>query len=324
MFEKKFQIGVATIVMMVILRLSLGFHFLYEGVWKIAHPEFSAEGFLLQAKGPAAWIFYAMLPDVDGHQRLKIEKLASGEVILGSQYVDAWNNLKEKVVRKYRLNDEQKHEIDKICQRYRDSARYYLLENQEDIAAYFGALDHFEARKAAGNNGAAFHKKRAWNEMQKLRGEVGVWLTELDAMGEDYQQALWNVLSAEQKEMGPLPVPWTMAHYINFAVTYGLTAIGLCLILGLFTRPAALGGGVFMFFVVLTQPAWPTIYPPAPPVAGHALLVNKDFVEMVALFLVAVTAAGRWGGLDYFVENYIVKQIRLAAGLARRVCARAH
>jgi uncharacterized membrane protein YphA (DoxX/SURF4 family) len=77
--------------------------------------------------------------------------------------------------------------------------------------------------------------------------------------------------------------------------------------LGLFTRPAALAGGCFMLSVVLTQPAWPTVYPPDPPVVGHALLVNKDFVEMIALFALAATAVGRWGGLDYFVENYLLR-----------------
>ena len=74
---------------------------------------------------------------------------------------------------------------------------------------------------------------------------------------------------------------------INFAVTYGLTAIGVCLMLGFCTRLAALGGAAFMCFVVMTQPAFPGIYPPDPPVVGHALLVNKDFVEMLALLVIA-------------------------------------
>jgi hypothetical protein len=42
-------------------------------------------------------------------------------------------------------------------------------------------------------------------------------------------------------------------------------------------------------------------------------LVNKDFVEMVALLVVAATAAGRWGGLDFFVARWIVRPF-----LARR------
>ena len=58
--------------MLVILRLSLGCHFLYEGVWKITNPEFSAEPFLTEAKGPAAPLFYAMLDDIDGRRRLQV------------------------------------------------------------------------------------------------------------------------------------------------------------------------------------------------------------------------------------------------------------
>ena len=59
----KFQIGVAAVVMLVLLRVAIGWHFLYEGVWKISHADkFSAEPFLSQAKGPAAPLFYAMLP----------------------------------------------------------------------------------------------------------------------------------------------------------------------------------------------------------------------------------------------------------------------
>ena len=105
------------------------------------------------------------------------------------------------------------------------------------------------------------------------------------------------------------PFRWSRTAQINFAVTYGLTAIGLCLMLGLCTRLAALGGAMFMLFVVCTQPAWPGIYPPDLPQIGHALLVNKDFVEMLSLLVVAATAAGRWGGLDWFIYNLLGKPI---------------
>ena len=64
-----------TVVLLVALRLGLGCHFLYEGVWKIKHQdEFTAEAvFLTQAKGPAAGMFYSMIPDLDGRQRLQAD-----------------------------------------------------------------------------------------------------------------------------------------------------------------------------------------------------------------------------------------------------------
>ena len=72
MSKQQFQIGFAAVALLVALRLGLGCHFLYEGVWKIRHhDEFTAEPFLTQAKGPLSGIFYAMLDDIDGRRRLQ-------------------------------------------------------------------------------------------------------------------------------------------------------------------------------------------------------------------------------------------------------------
>jgi uncharacterized membrane protein YphA (DoxX/SURF4 family) len=150
-------------------------------------------------------------------------------------------------------------------------------------------------------------------------------------MGEEYRLALWNLLDDDQKAKGMLPklvtspqelpiaLPFaqTRSEALDMAVTYGLTAIGLCLMLGLCTRLAAIGGGVFLLFVVLTQPSWPTLYPPTPAVVGHALIVDKTFVEMVAIFLLATTSVGRWGGLDYFLYHWIGRP--LESHLAKKV-----
>jgi len=103
----------------------------------------------------------------------------------------------------------------------------------------------------------------------------------------------------------PLPFVSTRTELLDFAVTWGLTAIGACLLVGLCTRLAALGGAAFLVFVLLTQPPWPTIYPPAPEVVGHALVVDKNFVELVALLFLATTAVGRWGGLDFFLYRWL-------------------
>jgi hypothetical protein len=32
-------------------------------------------------------------------------------------------------------------------------------------------------------------------------------------------------------------------------------------------------------------------------------LVNKDFIEMIALLVIASTTLGRWTGLDYFLSK---------------------
>ena len=308
--------------MLVILRLSLGCHFLYEGVWKIKHAdEFSARPFLTQAKGPMAPVFYAMVPDLYGKQRLAIVVDEHGKKkITGECYLTVWKDLQQRAVDYYKLDQDQTAKSERLYADYATDLKVYLEENFDDIAGYFDALKRFEDAKA-GNNGAEFQQKRLWDEQQKLRGEVNAWLGHLDKLGEDYQLDLWKILDKDQQAQGPLsldavgpeklplPLPFvdSRSDLIDKGVTYALTAIGLCLVLGLFTRLAALGGGLFLVSVLLTQPPLPWIYPPAPDVVGHALLVDKNFIEMVALFLVATTAAGRWVGLDLLVHKWFVR-----------------
>lgn len=501
MKSRTFQIGMVTVVLMVALRVTIGWHFFYEGVWKIAHPEFSAEGFLKNAKGPAAPLFYAMMPDIDGEKRLAIdrmpvaddlraywrklrndaeirservllkdgadveegreklrqfridshrllweteEKLAaaldeSHEAIMrafGPQepsetdaadepatesgdesgdesggdadqetaappdeatlkavqdlvvrlheiekpyldqlaqfkaeavggnppnyqprvpadaaekapqsliedktivgvgnktlvaverevvgpertYVDRWETLLNRAVKKYQPTDEQRFEMQRLYHRYKNSVETVLEENEQDIASYFGSLQRHRAEVAEGNN-PPFQRKRNWDRMQELRGEAGQWTGELDTMESDLATAMWNVLDEPRRERGDMPASWTMTDLINTAVTWGLTLIGLCLMIGLATRPAALGGGVFLIFVLLTQPPWPTIYPPAPEVVGHALIVDKNFVEMVAVFLLAASPVGRWAGLDYFLENFILRRCPVCKSFCKK------
>jgi uncharacterized membrane protein YphA (DoxX/SURF4 family) len=310
---------VATVVMLVVLRLSLGCHFLYEGLWKIANRKtFSAEPFLAEAKGPLAPLFYAMVPDIDGTERLTYEKDAQGlprltkgkPVVKAESTLAAWQALKDRAVEDYRMTEEQQAEADKLLKRYQAMLKEYLDDNAEEIVAYLGSLSRFQAEKEQGGNNAPYYKKRMWDRRQDLRKEVKVWLAYIDTLGDDFKNDLWNLLDDQRQARGYFPAGWNpfawpQMEQINFAVTYGLTAIGLCLMLGLFTRPAALGGAAFMVFVILTQPNWPTIYPPAGPEGGHALIINKDFVEMVALLLLATTAAGRWGGLDAFLSRWL-------------------
>ncbi len=361
--------------MLVVLRLSLGCHFLYEGYWKIDNRKFTAAPFLSEAKGPLAPLFRAMLDDADGSKRLTIDADENGDprltpedkpVIKAQSTLEAWQALKKHAAEKYAMTDDQKAEADALYNRYEAWLNEYLDENAEEIAGYLDSLERFNAEKARGGNGAPYYKKRIWDRRTGLDGELSGrpaaisclrchmpappaavapapdsvrvplvgepfpsaplapkgeaghyetvakgWLAYIDKLSAGYKTGLWDLLTEKQQEdygyfkAGWNPFAWTRIEQINFAVTYGLTAIGLCLMLGLFTRPAALGGAAFMLFVILTQPSWPTIYPPPGPEGGHALFINKDFIEMVALVLLATTSAGRWGGLDAFLPRWL-------------------
>jgi len=320
-----------TVVVLVALRLALGCHFFYEGVWKITHSdEFTAKPFLTQAKGPLAGIFYAMVPDIDARERLQVETDAEGNKSINSDGIAArWNNVRQEFVDHYRPADASKEaataykqvesKAEQTYERFRGQLKDYLAENVDAIDAHFRSLDEFENSDEYAQS-APFQKRRHWDRMMELRREADEWIKDIEGQEEAFTNTLYALLDDEQKKQGPLPTSWNPFRWdrmeqINFAVTYGLTAIGLCLLLGLCTSLAALGGAAFMCFVVMTQPAWPTIYPPDPAVVGHALIINKDFIEMLALLTIATTSAGRWGGLDFFLYRWIVDPV-----LARFKC----
>ena len=316
------------VVTLVLLRLGLGCHFLYEGVWKIAHQdEFSARPFLTQAKGPVAELFYAMVPDINGRQRLRIETDADGRFHVPSDEIfERWIGIRDGFVEYYRPTDasdeeavkeheELKREAERTCNLFRNRLNKFLSINIDKIRAHFEALDRFE-RDAERLHDAPFMKERRWNQMMELRQEADVWIRDIEEQERALGNTLYSLLSDDQKERGAAPTggwnpfAWDRMEQIDFAVTYGLTAIGLCLMLGFCTPLAALGGAGFMCFVVLTQPAFPGIYPPDSAVVGHALLVNKDFIEMLSLLVVALTAAGRWGGVDFFIYQWYTARRR--------------
>ncbi|MCE5302813.1 MAG: DoxX family protein [Planctomycetaceae bacterium] len=313
------------VVALVALRLGLGCHFLYEGVWKIKHKdEFTAAPFLTQAKGPVSWVFYAMMEDINGRERLeavvkaKADKKADAPAG-ANPFADRWKGILDDFVAYYAPADPDARQqfqraMQSVYDEFHKKLNAYFDNNQEQILAHFQSLDRFENDKERYQN-APFQKQRRWDRMMELRRESDAWIADLDVLEKAYVNKLYAELGnsgdygkEQLKTRGRMsgswnPLRWSRIELINFAVTYSLTAIGVCLMLGFFTPLAALGGAGFMCFVVMTQPAWPTIYPPDPAVVGHALLVNKDFIEMLALLVVSATAAGRWGGLDFFLAR---------------------
>jgi thiosulfate dehydrogenase [quinone] large subunit len=85
--------------------------------------------------------------------------------------------------------------------------------------------------------------------------------------------------------------------------TWGLIAIGLGLVLGLFTRGAALGGCALLLLYYLFNPPFIASAPGAS-VEGNYLLVSKTLIEAVVLLYIAVTPLSRRFGLDMLRKKY--------------------
>jgi len=92
---------------------------------------------------------------------------------------------------------------------------------------------------------------------------------------------------------------------------WGLTLVGLFLMLGLFTRLASLAGMAFILLFYLCNPPF-VGYFYAIPTEGSYLIVNKNLVELCALVVILVTRSGRFAGLDRILHGLFSRRSRLA------------
>ena len=75
------QIGYLGCFLLVLLRVAIGWQFLYEGLWKLATQNtskpWSAEGYLVNARGPFREKFREMVDDPNGFNKLDYDKVAA-------------------------------------------------------------------------------------------------------------------------------------------------------------------------------------------------------------------------------------------------------
>ena len=97
----------------------------------------------------------------------------------------------------------------------------------------------------------------------------------------------------------------------NLITMYGLAFVGVLLILGLFTRLAAIGGIGFVLLFYLCNPPF-VGYFYSIPTEGSYLIVNKNLVEVCALAVILLTRSGLFAGLDRIVHGLFTRPRRLA------------
>jgi thiosulfate dehydrogenase [quinone] large subunit len=88
----------------------------------------------------------------------------------------------------------------------------------------------------------------------------------------------------------------TILPIVNFLNEWGLTILGLSLILGLFVRLSSLLGVALMLLYYFAAGPFP--YPNA-----HAWLVDEHIVYALLLLSFASIRAGRYWGLDQFLSR---------------------
>lgn len=100
--------------------------------------------------------------------------------------------------------------------------------------------------------------------------------------------------------------PNTLAN-ADLVTMWGLTIVGFCLIVGLFTRLASVAGiGFILLFYFATPPFIGYFY--TVPSEGSYLIVNKNLVEAAALGVIFMTRSGLFAGLDRIIHGLIPRR----------------
>lgn len=101
---------------------------------------------------------------------------------------------------------------------------------------------------------------------------------------------------------------WVISHsgvlqVVDIMNTWGLIAIGLGLILGLFTRWAAIAGTALLLVYYLNNPPLIGLTYNLPS-EGNYLIVSKTLIEAAALLVLAVFPTGSAFGLDHYISRF--------------------
>lgn len=89
-------------------------------------------------------------------------------------------------------------------------------------------------------------------------------------------------------------------NVVDFLNVWGLTFIGLGLILGLFTRLSMIGGIILLAFYYLSHPPLiDVVY--AIPSEGSYMFINKNLIELVTLVVLLLFPTGSIIGIDRFI-----------------------
>ena len=168
-----------------------------------------------------------------------------------------------------------------------------LEQYRKELAEY--EIDYANARTPSEWD----HLDFTWGKIQALRSEITGPVKALESELMDKAEGL---LTTDQLALGPVPQPWTALRISDTLTIIGLTVLGLMLIVGLFTRFAALSAAFMLFSFYLAMPPLPGV----PEIAGpeHSFIVNKNLIEVFALLAIAALPTGMWFGVDRLLSVF--------------------
>ncbi|MCG8587391.1 MAG: DoxX family protein [Pirellulales bacterium] len=305
--------------MLVLLRVVVGLHFFTQGSKHLGDRNWSSAGFFRAAKGPLAGLYHGLVPDTsDGWDAtvgtpLKSEpktaepgtqERAEQDAKVFAEWQEKialdWASLREQISQNYSFDEAQNEQANQRYIVYVDKLAKYLSENQEDIEAYRHDLYRLEQMSdAEPADEVPYGAERIAYLRSKTAGQRATHLGWFKKTARDYETELLALRNGEQIRQGDMPDTRATIDTIDAATTWMIILVGACLTLGLFSRCAAFVGGMFLLSVVLSQPLSGVLSTPQAMAGG----TYPQFLEMMALFVLAAVPAGKWCGLDSFLSR---------------------
>lgn len=308
-----YSIPMLAIVCLVALRVAVGWYFFDAARTKQADRNFSSAGFLSQAKGPLANYYKAKLPDFHNWREMmavpqqdkpnphelsdepepwkEFSRRSYSEWL--EPVVVNWGRRRQQVTDHFQWDDDQKKQAGNVFDYYEGKLRSHLDANREDFEAYRHELYRLATwSRDPSADDVPFQEARIAKKESDIRAKAATLQGPLQQIENDYLKELVALATPEQiVQVGSPPAaPNALARFDRFLIFIHF-AIGACLVIGLLTRLAALGAGLFMVTVVLSQPPW---------IVGYQT-VGYPIILMIACFVLMALGAGRWAGLDYFL-----------------------
>jgi len=117
----------------------------------------------------------------------------------------------------------------------------------------------------------------------------------------------WSAEGYLNASWGPFKMiaqtPW-MLTVADYAMILGLMLLGICLMIGLFTRAAAICGILLLGMIYAAMPPLDYAGFVVSTAQGTELYVDKNLIEILALVVVASFPTGHIMGLDILVRHW--------------------
>lgn len=310
---------------LIFLRVAIGYHFFKEGTDKL-DGNFSSKYFLNEAKGPNAPFFRSFLDDPDGVIRLCLvtedplrprnEEFLNPIISPDFTFL-IWEDYVDKALQYYGDNggltdqDSKLARALEILDNHKQMLEEFLDENRAELKKHFGTIERLQGFDRDGEQRelVAQHVESLRYQVDSIRAErrsnFNKWCAEVEEIWDSLELEIHSLASGSPKQKQPLLLhrpfdqPYSWEKTIDRIIPWFDTTVGILLILGLFTRFASLLAGSFLVSVIATQPPW------IPGVAPTYLY----FVELAGLCVLFSMAAGRFGGLDFFLNRLVRKTL---------------